>query len=346
MKKLRIGLAGTGFAGEVHAKALQEVTGAELVAAYNRSSKRGKAFAEEWGVDFQRDYGELLDRDDIDLIDVCTASGTHGDFAVAAATAEKHLIVEKPLEITPERCDKIITSADQNGVTLSVIFQNRYKPSVQRLREALEEDSFGRLIMGEASVKWFRAEDYYQTDWKGTKEYDGGGALLNQSIHTIDLLQWMMGKVRSVYGRIDTLYHDIEAEDAGVAVLEFEDGALGTIHGSTAIYPGLKEGLSIHGTKGSAEIEGDSIKTWEFSSDNMEEVKKESSEEDQGGSSSPQGIDSELHRKQLQEIVDAIKTGSSLPIDGKEGKKAVKIIDAIYRSSREGEPITPHKPQR
>lgn len=341
MDKLRIGIVGTGLIGRVHAEALAGIPQAKLSAVYNRSPARGQFLADRFHVPWYDEYDRFLAHGALDAVIICTPSGTHSNFAIPAAEAGKHIIVEKPLEITVERAFRIIAAAEKYGVSLSVIFQNRFKEAVQALRTALEDGRFGRLVLGDAHVKWYRPEDYYQ-GWKGTRRYDGGGALMNQGIHTIDLLQWMMGSVDEVYGYIDARIHRIEVEDIGVATLRFQSGALGVIEGTTAVYPGLNERLGIYGANGCVEIDGNRIATWEFRDkrDDDSTIRKLRSEVG-GGSSTPGGIGIELHRRQLKEIIRAIQEGEPPPVLGREAVKSVAIIEAIYTSSRIRKPIRP-----
>ena len=337
----KLGLVGAGAAAELHANALTNVEDVSLTAVYNRSSEGAKEFASNWGIEPFDNYEELLTVNGLDIIDICTATGTHSKFAVPAAKAEKDIIVEKPLEITPEKCEEIIAAGEKNDVKIAVIFQNRFKDSVQKIRQALQQGRLGRLALGSANVNWYRSPEYYRNNWKGTKELDGGGALINQSIHTIDLLQWLMGDVDSITGRVKTMTHDIEGEDIGVATLEFSNGSLGTITGSTAIYPGLDEELGVYGTKGSIELTGSRITTWEMSETKPgdEKVTAETEGEVKSGASNPTDIESENHRRQLQEIVDALRSDKTPPVSGKEAKKSIRVINAIYESSRTGKTI-------
>jgi predicted dehydrogenase len=340
MDKLGVGIVGAGLIGQVHAEALAGIEQAELKAVYNRSPKRGNPLADRFHVTWYDDYDRFLARDDINVAIICTPSGLHADFALPAAAAGKHLIVEKPLEITAGRCDRIIEAAMENGVTLSVIYQNRFKDNVQALKKALDEGRFGRLVLSDAHIKWYRPEEYFQ-GWKGTKKYDGGGALMNQGCHTIDLLQWMMGKVETVFGYVDILAHKIEVEDVGVAALRFKSGVLGIIEGSTAIYPGLDEQLGVYGEDGCIEIEGNRVRTWQFKEERAEDAAWRSigKDKESGESSGLAGIEVENHRRELREITTAIFEGKKPPIDGDEAKKSVAIIEAIYESNRTGKPV-------
>jgi len=340
VQKLGFAIVGAGFIGQVHAEVLSGIEQAELKAVYNRSPERGRALANRFQIEWYDDFEKLLARDDIDVINICTPSSLHRDFAIPAAKAGKHLIVEKPLDVTVEKCDQIIEAAAENSVTLSVIYQNRFKDAVQAMREALDENRCGKLVLGDAQIKWYRPEEYFQ-GWKGTKKYDGGGALMNQGSHTIDLLQWMMGDVEVVFGNVATLVHKIEVEDVGVATLQFKSGALGIIEGSTAIYPGLDERLGVYGEDGTIEIEGNRIVTWRFRKEKEDDEKKRLIGKGKrgGGASKPTGISLENHRRQLQEIINSIFKGRKPMVDGEEARKSIAIIEAIYKSKRTGRPV-------
>lgn len=335
-----IGLVGTGAAAELHASALEKVTGGNLEAVYSRTKKNGMEFAEQWGIDYVNDFEKLIQMEKIDFISICTPTGTHSEYGIPAAKAGKDLVIEKPLETTPERCDNVIHAVKEQGAQLSVIFQNRFKSPVKKIKKAIEEGNLGKLVIGKAEINWYRSREYYENSWKGTKKYDGGGALINQGIHTIDLLQWLMGKVKKVNGKVKTLKHEIEGEDTGVATLEFEQGTLGIITGSTAVYPGLEERLGLYGTQGSTELRGNKITTWETSTEgNGSGPEDELSEAGSSGASAPMDVDSENHRKQWQEIIDKTEKGGEPPVSGTEAKKSVEIINAIYESSKTGQNV-------
>ena len=333
----KIGIVGAGAAAGLHAKALQGVKGASLESIYNRSPAHGNEFAEEWGIDYIQDYQKFLSGKNLDYIVVCTPTGTHLEFALPAAQAGKNLVIEKPLETTVNRCDKIIDAAEDNEIDLAVIFQNRFKKPAQKIKQAVKNDKLGKLVLGSAKINWYRSDDYYKDSWKGTKKYDGGGALINQGIHTIDLLQWIMADVVAISGKVKTLTHDIQGEDVGVANLEFENGALGVITGSTSAYPGLKEELGIYGSRGSLELKGSEIVTWEIRDEgsSVEELEKGG----KSGASDPMDIDTQNHRRQWEEILKARKLGEKPPVKGKEARKSVEIINSIYESSKTGNRI-------
>jgi predicted dehydrogenase len=213
MKKLGFGIIGSGNIGPFHAEAISHIEEAELKAVSDVVEERAKELAEKYRVDFYADYNKLLEREDIAVVNICTPSGMHEEIALTSANAGKHLIVEKPLEITLEKCDRIIKSCEENKVKLCVIFPSRFGKATTKLKESIGKGRFGKLVLGDAYIKWYRSQEYYDSGgWRGTWKIDGGGALMNQSIHTVDLLQWMMGSVESVFAYSETLLRNIEVE--------------------------------------------------------------------------------------------------------------------------------------
>jgi UDP-N-acetyl-2-amino-2-deoxyglucuronate dehydrogenase len=338
-KKLGFGIIGIGNISAFHAKCVQQIENCELIAVCSRSEEKAKKTSQEYNVPYYTNFIELINRDDIDVVSICTPSGKHLDPALAAAQAGKHVIVEKPIEITLERADQMIDACKKANVKLAVIFQNRFGEAIQRLRKVVQQGKLGKLILGDAYIKWHRTQGYYDTGgWRGTLKGDGGGALINQSIHTIDLLQWIMGPVKTIYGKVGTFTHQIEGEDLGLALLTFENGAMGVIEGSTSIYPGFPERLEILGEKGTIVLESSRIKTWKI--EGIEDGKEEDSENAKtGGASDPMAISIEGHLAQYQDFIDAIHEDREPLVNGIEGRKALEIVLAIYRSSREGKPI-------
>jgi predicted dehydrogenase len=262
--------------------------------------------------------------------------------ALLAARSGKHLVIEKPLEVTLERCDQIIRACNVAGVKLATIFPSRFHECWLELKRAMDCGRFGRITLGSAYVKWFRTQQYYdQGNWRGTWELDGGGALMNQAIHTIDLLQWLMGPVESVSAMTATLAHErIEVEDVAVASLKFRSGALGSIEATTASCPGMLKKVEIHGDKGSVAIEEEDIKHWHFAQplpeDEVLKQKFQGVTSSGGGANNPAAIGHSAHRKLFLAFIDSLRNGSPLTIDGNEGRKSVEIIQAIYDSARIG----------
>ncbi len=339
------GIVGLGLIADFHARAIQALSGGGLVACCSRSREKARAFAEKFGCTDYTDVNEFLAHPGLDIVSLSTPSGAHLEPSLAAARAGKHLVIEKPLEITPERCDKIIEACRAAGVTLAGIFQSRFSEVVEIVKRALEQGRFGTLVLGDAYVKWYRSQQYYdEGGWHGTKKLDGGGALINQSIHAIDLLQWFMGPVESVQAFAETIGHEgIEVEDNAVAALRFSNGALGVIEGSTAVYPGFLKRIEISGTKGSMILEEQTLKAWDFSESRPEDeqIRKDFSASAQtgGGAADPGALSFEGHRRQFAELLDALENGRAPLVDGTEAKKSVQIVAAIYRSAVSGRSV-------
>jgi predicted dehydrogenase len=344
---LGFAIVGCGMIARFHARALVEVPGAKLVGLVSRSSANARKMCEELGIDCAvfDDLRKALARPDIHVVAVTTPSGAHLEPAVAAAQAGKHVVVEKPLEITLERCDRIIDACDKNRVKLCTIFPSRFADANRALKAAIDAGRFGRLTLGETTCKWWRAQSYYdEGGWKGTQALDGGGALMNQAIHNVDLLQWMMGRVAHISGFTATLAHErIEVEDTAVACLRFANGALGVIQATTSVHPGLPKTIAVHGDKGTVVIEQDDILRWEMTPQTAEDrkilerfAKKTGAS---GGSSNPAAISHVGHARQLTDFVQAIQEGRQPLVDGREGRRAVEIILAIYRSTKTGQTV-------
>jgi predicted dehydrogenase len=327
-----------------HARALAEVPGAKLVALVSRHPANAQAVAEAAGVPaaIYGDLGQALARRDVDIVIITTPSGAHLEPAVAAAQAGKHVVVEKPLEITLERCDRIIEACDRSRVKLCTIFPSRFGDANRALKAAVEAGRFGGLTLGETTCKWWRPQSYYdEGGWKGTQALDGGGALMNQGIHNVDLLQWLMGPVAQISGFSATLAHErIEVEDTAAACLRFASGALGVIQATTSVYPGLPKTVAIHGDRGSAVIEQDDVLRWEFNPETAEDrqIKERFAQKvgASGGASNPAAISHQGHARQLTDFVQALESGRAPQVDGREGRKAVEIILGIYRSAATG----------
>lgn len=335
---MNIGIIGTGSIVGKHAQAIAEIDGAELVALYNPKPESAAKAKAQFGLPVFTDLNEFLNVPDLEIVCVCTPSGMHLETGLAAAKAGKHLMIEKPIEINLQRTDELISACSESGVKLAVIFQNRFSEDYKKLKKAVSEGVFGRLLMGNAYVNWFRDSAYYSTsNWKGTLQADGGGALINQGIHTIDLLLDLMGEVKSVFGQVQTTLYPIEGEDLGAAIVNFKNGALGNITSATALYPGYPERIEIFGTEGSAILEAGKLTAWNVKG-NTESIKP--TENAAGsGASDPTAIGHQLHLEQWRLFVKAIKEDLTPVVDGKTARKSVELIRAIYFSSKEGKLI-------
>lgn len=340
---IRFAVIGTGMIARFHAQAVQASEGAKLVAAYGRNAKTAKEFGESFGIKTHASLEALLADPEIDAVTIATPTGDHGSVAIPAAKAGKHMLCEKPLDVTAEKADAIIRAAADHKVLLAPIFQSRYAENSVRIKKALVAGRFGKLLMASASIKWFRPQSYYDSSaWRGTYALDGGGCLMNQGIHFIDLLLHFAGDVAEVYGHAATMTHKMEAEDVAAAVLKFKSGAIGVIEGSTSTAPGFPAKVELCGERGSAILEADKITRWEFTDQDPmdEEIKKSMTGGNFGsGASDPKGISIEGHKKQIEELVRAIREKKPIATTGEEARRPIALINAIYASSQSGKPI-------
>jgi UDP-N-acetyl-2-amino-2-deoxyglucuronate dehydrogenase len=338
MKIWNFGIAGAGLIADFHAKAIQSLKNARLTGICGTNPGKVKSLAEKYGCKAFSDMHEMLLSPDIEIITVATPSGAHMEPAIEAAHYGKHVICEKPLEISLERIDKMIEAHEKAGTRLGGIFNYRFSDTLKYLKEALDTGRFGTITCASVYVPWWRNEGYYTNNWHGTLELDGGGALMNQSIHMIDILQYLMGPVDSLQAYIATLGHQIEVEDTGVAVLEFRNKALGVIYGSTASFPGQFRRLEITGTKGTVVQVENSFKVWQFENQTDQDIeifKKFSLIEGGGGVSDPGAIPFEPHARNIAAFIESVERNIPFEIDGWEARKAVEIILAIYSSARD-----------
>lgn len=337
-KPLGFGIIGTGAIAAHHATSINELPNCILIAVCSSSEPRAREAADKFGVKAYSSVAELVARKDIEVVAICTESGNHLEPALAAAKAGKHVLIEKPIEVTLKRADELIAACRSAGVKLGVIFQNRYKPGYIRLKEAVLQGRLGKLLLGNAYIKWYRDEAYYSSSkWKGTLEGDGGAALINQGIHTIDLLLDIMQDVESVYGKVKTAVHAIEGEDLGIALLNFKSGAMGTIEGGTSLYPGYPERLEVFGEKGSIILEGGEIIQWNIKGEEKAAGTKQAAEN--SGSSDPMAVNYKLHMAQINDMVHAVLENREPLVNGETARKSLELIQAIYKSSKENIPI-------
>ena len=345
---LGFAIVGCGMIAEYHGRALAEIPGAAVVALVSRGGTGAADLQAKLGVRVPvfATVADAVAHPGVEVVVVTTPSGAHLDPAVCAAKAGKHVVVEKPLEITAARCDRIIEACAAGGVQLCTIFPSRFADSSQVLKAAVEAGKFGRLTLAEATCKWWRSQAYYdEGGWKGTLALDGGGAMMNQAIHAIDMLLWVMGDAVSVTAFTATLAHDrIEVEDTAAAVVRFKSGALGVIQATTSVHPGYPKTLAVHGDRGSAVIEQEDVLRWDFDPATPEDaaVKARFAAKvgASGGASDPKSIGHEGHRRQLADFVGAIRDGRPPRVDGREGRKAVALIEAAYESQRTGRAVT------
>ena len=338
MHKFGIGLIGCGRIAPNHARNIVKLENAELKAVCDLIPGKAQQFSREYGGEACADYRAVLERADIDVIAIATPSGLHAAIGIEAAGAGKHVIVEKPMALSLHDADRLIAACNQNQVYLAVCHQNRYNLVVQKLRQALVDGRFGKLTHGVASIRWYRDQQYFEQDnWHGTWAQDGG-VLMNQSIHNIDLLLWMMGPPQSVFAKIATRQHRIEVEDLGLGIVNFSNGAGGMIEASSSVYPrNLEETLNVFGETGTVILGGASInkiEVWRFADnrDDEAEVIKNIGE-------TPPNIYGFGHGILYQRFLKAVETGVPFDIPGEEGRKGLELILAMYHSSLCGQPV-------
>jgi predicted dehydrogenase len=330
----------------MHADAIATLSNAKVVAVLDVDAGRAKAFGEKVGVPSHTDTAEFMNRDDLDVVTVATPSGLHGEIALAAAEHGKHCIVEKPIEITLAKIDAMIAAHEKAGTQLGSVFNGRYVEPAQLFRKAVDKKRFGKLTFGIAYCPWWRTQEYYDSGgWRGTWKLDGGGSYMNQGIHTVDLLQWLMGPVDSVMAYTATLAHErIEVEDTGAAAIRFKNGALGSIICTTSASPGHYRQVEVTGTRGSACLADANFMFWQFNSeddddDRIREQHLKMPTVSVGAANPAAGMTPEPHARNFAEFFAALDAGKTPMVDGHEARKAVEIILAIYKSAKEGREV-------
>ena len=339
------GIVGCGMVADFHAKAIRAMQGGHLACVFSRDRKNAGRVANANGCAAYTDYRRFLAHPGLDIVTIATPSGAHLEPAQKAAEAGKHVVCEKPLEVTLERIDKMIQACKKNKVMLAGIFQRRFFDSVGVFKKAVDSGRLGKITLADAYIKWYRAQEYYDSGyWRGTWKLDGGGAMMNQSIHTIDLLYYLAGDVDWVCAFADRAIHKrIEAEDNAVAILKFKSGAMGVIEGSTACFSPGGHPAEVHmcGSEGSIFMRDDRFSVWEFkkgrSSDKRIRERFSTAAAVAGaGAADPAAISFAEHQKNFEDVVRALKKGTAPLVDGAEGRKAVEIILAVYRSALAG----------
>jgi UDP-N-acetyl-2-amino-2-deoxyglucuronate dehydrogenase len=335
------GIIGAGVIAPTHCKAIQSIPEARLVSVCDIDRQKATALAMRFGIRHScTDAQELLGRPDVDVVNVLAWSGVHAELGMLAARAGKHVICTKPIDVRLGQIDRLIHTCRAHNVKLGVTHQFRSYPAYRQAKQAIDDGRLGRLLLGNAALKWWRSQAYYDSaEWRGTWALDGGGALMNQGIHYVDLLQWLMGPVRRVRGLIATQNHQMEVEDTASVTLEFASGALGCIQAATCIYQGLPARVELHGERGNIIIEDDRICFWDLEGEERIET---SGLTNTGSSADPgSGLDEsmEAHLAQISDVIQAIKEDREPELTGEEGRKAVEIIVAAYRSALRGDTI-------
>lgn len=338
LKTYKIGIVGCGTISGTHGEAIESTKYGSLVAAYSRTASKLDAFCNRFGVVGFSDYEKFLSQPDMDTVVICTPSGTHLDYGDLAAQAGKHVIVEKPIEISVERGRALIERCREKNVQLAVIYQNRFIDGVIKMKDTIDEGELGELFMVDTSVKWFRDQDYYDSaEWRGTLSLDGGGAVINQAIHTVDLMLWLCGDIESLFAFKGTFTHEgIEGEDNAVAALKFKSGVIGVFKASTSVVPPMKRKIAVHGTGGTALLDGDVFRMMVSERD----LKEDSDNNHASGSSGPlAGMTTNYHKKQYDQILEAFQHNEKPVVSGEESLKSLAIVEALYKSAERKEEI-------
>ena len=346
-RKLGYAVLGLGI-GMAHADAAYASERADLIAVCDIDEKRlAKAQRKYAGVTAYKDFSDLIADPRVEVISICLPSAMHADFAVRAMEAGKHVLVEKPLDITPERAQLIEDARVRTGKTCGVVHQNRFNLDMYPIREAVESGRLGKLILGTFAVKWYRDQAYYDNGgWRGTWEMDGGGSLMNQSVHTVDLMQWLMGEVESVTSHMGIYNHDIKTEDTTASLIKFKSGAVATFVSTTCAYPGISTEICLYGTGGSVEADADCLKTWKMKDAEDEDAEEEAMLARYGGgnlAALPEDASRRFgHDHVINNMIDAVLDGRDPQVMPADAIKAVKIVCAVYESAKTGKPVNFH----
>ena len=337
-KTYGFGIIGCGVISKWHASAVENIENAALIGAYDAFKPSAEKFAAEHGCRVFDTLEEMFDRKEIDIVCICTPSGLHTPIAIQAADAGKNVVVEKPMAITKDQISDLIAAVERNKIKLAVISQLRFTNAMQKVKSAIDNGELGRLLVGDVYMKYYRSPEYYASaNWRGTWEMDGGGALMNQGIHGIDVLQYLMGGVKSVFGVCKTLARDIAVEDTASVVVEYKNGAVGTIQGTTCVEPGYPRYIEISGTRGTVMLKEDVVVRWDVDGKQLDESRIPKG--NYNSFRNPATFDLENHRRQIADLIDAIENDRKPLVDVYEGKKPVEIILAAYESSRLGKKI-------
>jgi predicted dehydrogenase len=330
---IHVGLTGGGNITETHARAARAIPGVEIAAIYGRNAANVARLCREHGGKPYQDFDAFLANRHMNLVIIGGPSGLHAAEGIAATRQGLHVLTEKPIEINTQRADALIAAAKQAGVKLGVIFQDRMKPDIRRLKQWVDSGILGKPLFADARVKWYRPPEYYtNSKWRGTLALDGGGALINQAVHTVDLLLWLLGDVARVQARTATALHKIEAEDTAVAILEFASGALGSLYATTAAYPGYPRRLEITGSEGTVILEHDRIIAANLRNAPADVAPAAAPDTNQSASSAAV-TDVRGHQAAIEDFIHAIQHNTTPACDGAEGRRSIALVESIYRAA-------------
>jgi predicted dehydrogenase len=333
---MRIGILGGGNISGTHARAAAAIPGVEVVAFHGSNRERTAKLAEPYGARVYDRLDDFLDHRPMDIVAIGSPSGLHAEQGIAAARRGLHVLSEKPLDVTTARADALIAACDEAGVKLGVFFQDRLRPAVVEMKQMVDSGTLGRPVMIAGRVPWYRPPDYYSgSKWRGTWALDGGGALMNQAIHTVDLVQWLFGPIARVSAAVATRIHEIEVEDTAAAVIEFTSGAIGTIEAATSLYPGYPRRIEMTGANGTVILEDDKLVRVDLRSGATSSgATAPPAEAPPENVASPVVSDASAHQRVIEDFIHAIRTGTVPSCDGREGRRSVALVEAIYAAAR------------
>jgi UDP-N-acetyl-2-amino-2-deoxyglucuronate dehydrogenase len=336
---MHVGLIGAGNITETHARAALAISGVKLAAIFGDNAEKVQHVGKEYGVASYTDFSRFLAHRPMTLVVIGSPSGVHAIQGIEAARHGLHVLTEKPIDISTRQTDQLILETEKAGVKLGVIYQDRFKSGIQFLKQLYTSGKLGKPILAEARVKWYRPAEYYsQSRWRGVTAVDGGGALMNQGIHTVDLLLWLLGDVAAVQAQMKSALHKIESEDTLTALLEFANGTMGTIIATTSVYPGYPRRVELSGSEGTVILENDRLTQVDLKVPLAQPLAAEEADKSPSASS-PLISDIRGHKAVMEDFIRAIETGSTPACDGREGRRSVALVEAIYEAAREGKRI-------
>jgi predicted dehydrogenase len=336
---MHVGLIGAGNITETHARAALAIPGVELAAIFGDNAEKVHRLSKAYGATPYTDFNSFLAHRPMTFVVIGSPSGVHAAQGIEAARRGLHVLTEKPIDISTRKTDELILETDKAGVKLGVIYQDRFKPGIQFLKQLYTSGKLGKPILAEARVKWYRPPEYYsQSRWRGVTAVDGGGALMNQGIHTVDLLLWLLGDVTAVQAQMKSALHEIESEDTLTALLEFANGTMGTFIATTSVYPGYPRRVELSGTEGTVILENDRVIQADLKTPLSQPLTAEEADKSPSASS-PLISDIRGHKAIMEDFVRAIETGSSPACDGREGRRSVALVEATYQAARTGKRV-------
>ena len=330
---VHVGLIGAGNITGTHARAVSETPDASVAAVFGSNPEKVRALSAEYGCAHYTDFERFLAHKPMDMVTIGSPSGLHAEQGIAAARCGLHVLTEKPLDVSTTRADELISETAKAHVKLGVFFQDRFKPGIRRLKDCVDSGALGKPILADARVKWYRPPDYYKNSrWRGTRAFDGGGALINQAIHTLDLLLWIFGDVVAVQARKTTALHDIEAEDTLVATLEFANGALGSVIATTSVFPGYPRRIELSGSEGTLILTDDQLTAANLRDSATTPRLEPAGDPVDDRAASPLISDFLPHQAVLEDFIRAIQSGGEPLCNGREGRRSLALVEAIYAS--------------